>query len=163
MRNSSNSGYGCSCKTFDRFQLWQNPKKCRVKKVARSNAEVSQHPLSRMFHGFHVIIIAILILIWIIYYITIRLYYRSNVRKVPKICFFIGWNFAQYAPSPLFSLSFPVISLQQNLQIVQERADVMVVTNLNRLGEALLINPPLNAGNFKCICITTHWPMLPLL
>ena len=41
----------------------------------------------------------------------------------------------------LFSL-FSVISLQQNLQIVQERADVMVVTNLNRLGEALLINPP---------------------
>ena len=36
----------------------------------------------------------------------------------------------------------------------------MVVTNLNRLGEALPINPPLNAGNFKCICIATHWPML---
>ena len=49
-----------------------------------------------------------------------------------------------------------MISLQQNLQIVQERADVMVVTNLNRLGEALLINPPLNAGNFKCICISTR-------
>ena len=77
--------------------------------------------------------------------------------KYPKYVFsLVGISHSMLLVPALFSLSFPVISLLQNLQIVQERADVMVVTNLNRLGEALLINPPLNAGNLKCICITTH-------